>query len=423
MVVVGSITLLVKGFGFFKEMTIGRTYGLSELLDTFLIAVLIPGFMNNVFMSSFQNVFVPNYVAEQKLGKQLGSFQSATILLTFILALLLSVIAYLLTDKFLEFLFSGHTANYYYLVRIQFYCMIPCILFWSFSAFLGSLLEINNKFKYSSIYPIITALVMLVCLYFLRNFLGKYTLAIGMLLGSFCEMIYLLIIVLKFKILKLKRPDFLLPNIGMMYRQLPSKATSLLLNGFSGFVNQIFAGKLIVGSIAAINYGLKIPAFISGILIIAIGNVAFPYFSKLATEDKKKAFKVMKRTLLNAFILSASSAVFVIFISVPLIKLLFQKGNFSAADSIKVGHLQQIIVIYVPFYIGSMLIMKFLTSINKNNFMAFASLINLFLTVILNYVLAKTFQINGIAIATTLVYIINFTILLLYLNFEEKRNL
>ena len=82
MIIVGFMTVSVKGMGFFKEMEVGRSFGLSELIDTFLIASLIPGFINNVFMSSFQNVFIPNYVAEKKASIAIGSFQSACVIIT-----------------------------------------------------------------------------------------------------------------------------------------------------------------------------------------------------------------------------------------------------------------------------------------------------------------------------------------------------
>jgi len=421
MITVGLITLLVKGLGFFKEMTVGRTYGLSELLDTFLIAVLIPGFMNNVFMSSFQNVFVPNYITEQKAGNRLGAFQSASLLLTIGMGLLLSIGAYLFTDVFLEYIFDGHTAAFYLLVRQQFYWMLPCILFWSLSAFFASLLEIKGKFRYSAIYPIITALVMLVLLKFFRTQLGNQTLSIGMLLGSFTEMSYLLFLIVRFNLLQLKKPNFLLPNIQMMYRQLPAKTAALLLNGMAGFVNQIFASRLLVGSIAAINYGLKIPSFICGILIIAVGNVAFPYFSKLIHEDRKKAYQIMFRTLLNVFVLTAIASAVVFFLSTPIITLLFQKGSFSANDTKIVSLIQQILLVYVPFYVSAMLIIKFLTSINKNHFMVIASVVSLVLNIVFNFWFAKLAGVNGIAMATTLVSIINFAILFLFLRYQRKK--
>ena len=54
-------------------------------------------------------------------------------------------------------------------------------------------------------------------------------------------------------------------------------------------VDQFFAAQLAIGSIAALNYALKIPAFAIGIIVIAINKVLLPYFSKSVLEDKKKA--------------------------------------------------------------------------------------------------------------------------------------
>ena len=60
---VGIIAVAVKVFGFLKEVVIAETFGLSELLDSFFIAALIPGFVNDVFLNAFKSVFIPNYIA------------------------------------------------------------------------------------------------------------------------------------------------------------------------------------------------------------------------------------------------------------------------------------------------------------------------------------------------------------------------
>ena len=72
---IGVLTFIAKGFGFFKETVIASTYGLSEILDTFLIAILIPNFVNNVFLNAIGNVFIPNYVRESKISKKWVPFK------------------------------------------------------------------------------------------------------------------------------------------------------------------------------------------------------------------------------------------------------------------------------------------------------------------------------------------------------------
>ena len=59
---VGGLTLVVKLIGFYKETVVSSAFGLSELLDTFFIAMIIPGFISNVFIGAFGSVFIPNYV-------------------------------------------------------------------------------------------------------------------------------------------------------------------------------------------------------------------------------------------------------------------------------------------------------------------------------------------------------------------------
>lgn len=418
--IVGFMTLVVKGMGFFKEMEVGRSFGLSELIDTFLIASLIPGFINNVFMSSFQNVFIPNYIAEKKVSSSIGSFQSACVIITLSLGLVLSIGSYIFTVFFLEDIFGGHSFGYYNLVRAQFYIMLPCILLWSLSSLLGGLLEVNGLFSYSSIYPIITSVAILLCLFFFKSELGYKVLAFGMLVGSFLEFFYLLWVSLCKKTLQLSKPDFLSTNIITLYKQLPSKIGSGFLTGTTGFVNQFFAAQLAVGSLSALNYGMKIPSFLASILIISIGNVVLPYFSDLVHENRLKAYEVLYKSILYVFVFSLLIACVLYFFSEDIISFLFEKGNFSYNDSLVVSKIQKILLAYVPFYISSIIIIKFLTSINKNAYMFYASIFNLVLNLVLNYYFVKMYNIEGLAIATTIVYIINFGVLFLFVSHQRK---
>lgn len=420
--IVGVMTLVVKGMGFFKEMEVGRYFGLSELLDTFFIAALIPGFINNVFMSSFQNVFIPNYIAEKKISSSIGSFQSACVIITLGLGIVLSIVAYFFATFFLEDIFGGHTLKYYDLIRGQLYIMLPCILFWSLSSLLGGLLEVNGLFSFSSIYPIITSLVVLMFLFFFKNEFGYKVLALGMVVGSFIEFIYLLVVSIFKKTLKLSRPNFVSNNIVLLYRQLPSKIGSGFLTGTTGFVNQFFAAQLVVGSIAALNYGMKIPAFLASILIISIGNVVLPYFSDLVHENRVKAYDVLYKSILYVFVLSLCIACVIFFFSQEIISILFEKGNFSSNDTLVVSKIQKILLVYVPFYICSIIIIKFLTSINKNAYMFYASILNLVLNVVLNYYFARMYSVDGLAIATTIIYVINFWVLFMFVRYQQKKD-
>lgn len=409
-----SITLFMKGVGFYKESVVAATFGLSELLDTFFIAMLVPGFISTVFLGAFKNVFIPNYVAELKMGNNIAAFQGTGFFITGLVSLLFLIIAYLFTDVYLENFFSGHNSGFYELIKLQFYYLLPCILLWGFSSLLSGLLNINGEFRYTSFQSIFIPASIIVCLWQFQDLLGDIILAAGTLIGSVIGFLYLVIISIKRKVLALTWPDFSSSNARQMFYQLPAKVSSGFLTGMNGVVDQYFAAQLAVGSIAALNYGLKMPAFLSGILIIAISNVLLPYFSKAAIENRKKTFKLLFKILKYLFIGAAIFSIIAIFATDFFVQLFFERKEFTAEDTALVSIIQKIILAYIPFTIAGMVTVNFLTSINKNAIMAYVSFGALVINIILDYILIQYYGIFGIAICTTVVVIIKNIVLFGY---------
>lgn len=419
---VAVITLVVKLVAFYKEMRIGSSLGLSMILDTFLIAALVPGFINNVFASSFQNVFIPNYINELKDSTRIRGFRTASILLSLGLACLLSLLAFIFSDLLLENIYPGKSSPYYELIRIQSLILIPCITFWSISSIISGMLEAQGLFKFSSVYSVLTSLSMIICLLYNEK-LGSATLALGMTIGSAAELLFLILVARKHNVLSLSKPDFRMDSVKILSRQFPIKAASSLLTGSTSFVTQFFAAELTVGSIGAINYGTKIPSLITVIVTTAIGSVSLPYFSKLIMTDRPKAYQSLNKAMIYVFLITSVMSFSVYLFSNMIIEILFQRGSFTATDTLKVASIQQILIFYIPFYSCNILIIKFLTSINKNTFMLYASIVNLVLNILLSKYLVVRFDIQGLAFSNLAMNIVNFFVLFIFLRgqFEQDR--
>lgn len=420
-ILVGILTLLVRSVSFVKEIIVADQIGLSELLDTFYIALLIPGLISTVFMGAFKSVFIPNYVAETKRGNNIGSFQSATFLITIGMSLFFMLIAVLLTDVYIENVFKGHTANYYGLIKVQFYYMLPCIIIWGISSIFNGLLTIDDEFKYSSVGMLFTPLTIILFLVFFRDELGEIVLALGTLIGSLLRLFMLFIVALNRKVIHLKKPDFYSSNIKEMFRQIPAKVSSGLLTGLNNIVDQYFAAQLVIGSIAALNYGIKIPMFIIGITTLALGKVLLPYFSKKAIEDKEKLFKELQKIIKILIFSSAIVAIILIVISTPIISIIFERNAFTSDDTVTVSKIQQMYLIQIPSYITGIIMVRFLTSINYNNFMVLAAIISLVLNIVLNYILISLMGVYGLALATSIVSIVNSLILYFYIIYLKNK--
>lgn len=412
---VGSLTVLVKVIGFYKETLTASTFGLSELLDTFYIAFLIPGFIQSVFIGSIKNVFIPNYItgiSKNNEGER-GSFQAVTFGMVLSVTFLLIGLTLIFDAFFLEMIFSGHNSGFYHLVHSQLYILIPCLLFWGLSSIIGGLLEIDDKFFHTSIQPIFAAVTVIISLLFFQEFFGEFVLAISTLIGSFLSLTYLTIAAIRYKVIKISKPKLNEATREMMV-QLPAKISSGFLTGLNKFVDQFFSAQLAVGSISALNYGIKIPSLILTISMIVIGNVMLPHFSKKLLENRllafKELFKILKILFIAGLILNGLIYIF----SVDIISLLFERNEFTAADTQIVSRIQQIIIIYVPFYLCGNLLGKFLTSINRNSFMAWVSLYNLIANIVLNIIFVKFYGVYGLAMSTTIVISISSFIYFFY---------
>lgn len=413
---VGGIALLVKIISFFKESIVASLFGLSELLDTYYIAVLIPTFVQNVFLGAFKNMFIPNYVIELSTTKQKGSFQSFTFLSITVLVVILALLAFIFVHFFLENVFPNHDEAFYQLIRNQFYIVIPCLFFWGYSGFLSGLLEIKNKFFASSMSQFLGPVTIILCLTLFRSVFGDLVLAWSLTISSFTGFTYLLIMslvqkTLQFNSIKINK------NIALMLKQYPPKVTSSLLTGINPFVDKFFAAQLVVGSISAIAYGTKIPAFTVAILILAIGNVLLPHFSKIINQDLEKAFNLLFKTLKIVFSFGVGAALITIIFSNDIIRILFERNEFSPENTLVVAKIQRIALVYVPFYLCTLICVKFLTAFNKNKFMAWTSLWNLILNLTLNFILVKYYAVYGLVLSTTIVYI---TASIIYVTYTYK---
>jgi putative peptidoglycan lipid II flippase len=384
------------------------------MLDTFFIAYLIPGLIQGIFIESFKNVFIPNYIAEVKTGNDIGPFQTTGFLITGLISIFFILIAILLTDTYLEFFFAGHDEEYYKLIKTQFYYVIPCIVFWGFSSLLTGLLNINSEFRLSTLQGIFMPAAITICILIFKDFLGELTLAIGSLVGSISAFIYLLIVCSRKRIIKLTIRFAINENAMIMLKQVPIKMTGSIFNGLHKVVDQYFAAQLVVGSIAAVNYAQKLPAFAIGIVAIALTNVLLPHFSEQVISNRQKAFDDLFRLIKLVFFICLLISAIGILTSEFFIALFFERKEFTGSDTILVASLQQILFIYLPFKICGEILVSFLTSINKNIYMAIVSFISIVLNVVLNFLLINKFGVFGIAIATTTVIIIRNTILFLF---------
>jgi putative peptidoglycan lipid II flippase len=405
MLIVGAVTLLIKAIAFYKETIIAGSFGLGEVIDTFLVAILVPTFIQSVFINSLKNIFIPNYITELKNNGDKGSFQAIIVIITVGISLVSCLIAFFAIDVFLNLIYSDFPESYYPLIKDQLYFVLPCLFFWGISSVLGGLLEVSNRFLVSTLAELFPLLTMIFFLIFLKDTFGHMVLAYGTFAGSILGFIYLLFFSIKYNDFVISKP-VMNDNARLMVRQLPPKISSSFLSAMNNYIDQFFVGQLVIGSMAALSYGNRLPAFGVTIIIMAIGSVILPHFSRLVNEDLKSAYHQLFKALKLVLGIGTIIIILGILMSDWIVELWLERGEFTHDDTLKVSAIQQILLISVPFNLCTLIMVKFLTSINKNNFMAWISLANLVINIVLNIILVKYYEVYGLVLSTTLVLIL-----------------
>lgn len=240
--------------------------------------------------------------------------------------------------------------------------------------------------------------------------------ALGTLIGSCINMVYLILLCSRKGLLKVKFKSEKTKNITQMIKQIPAKISSALINGLNEPVDKYFSAQMAIGSVAALNFANKLPAFAIGIFAIAIGNVVLPHFSSLAVKSHSLALLELKKMTTIVFLAGAVIATVMFATSESLISFLFERNEFGSSDTQFVFPIQQMFVLQIPFYAVGVIFNKFLTSINKNNFLVISSLISLILNIVLNSVLINSMGVSGLALATSLVSFTNTAVLFVYIS-------
>jgi putative peptidoglycan lipid II flippase len=205
-------------------------------------------------------------------------------------------------------------------------------------------------------------------------------------------------------------------HVGSQYA--PVVLGSLLMSS-SAVVDQSMAASLGSGTVSVLDYGNKIVALVLSIVALSLSTVLFPRFSRLIAAGR---WDELGRTI-NGYakwILLASFPVVVLLavLAEPMIRLLFERGKFTADTTRAVSLVQACLSLQVPFYIVAMLGTRALSAMDANQIVLRIGALNLLMNIAGNYAFMQWFGVNGIALSTSLMYAIAMTVTLFAVRYK-----
>lgn len=406
-ILVALATMTVKIVAMGKEILLASFYGTSDQMDAFVLAFTIPSYIINVAAGSLNVALIPAYIQtlQQQGQKSANQLLQQTLLLNLATLVLLSLIIGLFAQPLMQLIGYNFQANKIDLSTGLFMLLLPTVAVSSASIILAAILNAHEKFFYVSLLPAIIPISLIATVYIFGQQYGAYAIALGTLLGYLLELLLSLFL--------LKRTAALIPlqifkwhpDLKTVLNQyMPALSGSSLMCSAAA-IDQIMAASLESGSLATLNYGTKLIAVITGIVTMALGTAALPYFSKLvSTAHWSEIRNNLKSAARLICLLTIPITITIIYGSELIVKILFERGKFSASDTHNVALVQSILALQIPFHTLAVLFVRMVSALKLNYLMLWSNIISLLVNISLNIILMQWFGILGIAISTVFVY-------------------
>lgn len=411
---ISSAVLLIRVVGMLNQVVVTSRFGAGAAMDAYFVASGLPILAASLVTGALEASVIPAFtrLRSQRTPEQISVFFS-TLLNALLLGTVVLTLMLLLFRQQIIFLVAPALDP----ARMQLAVTLAPFVFPTFVlltgvGFLEDVLNAEGQFGWpayaGALVPITTIIFVLV----VNTSHGVVVLCVGTLAGLVLQMVVVLIRVWRARIAY--RPVIHLrePEIALVLAAAWPALSGALISRASPIIDQIFASFLTAGNISALNYSLKLLSVPTGIVFAAIGRAVLPYLSRQAAANDLRAFKATLRLYLWMTAIVTAGIAIVMFTLAPLIvRMLFQRGAFTAADtSLTAVTLRGFVVGLVPMALGFVTARAF-SALRKTRMLMYTSLFSVTANAVFDYIFVRPWHSFGIALATSAVYFCTMLIL------------
>lgn len=162
----------------------------------------------------------------------------------------------------------------------------------------------------------------------------------------------------------------------------------------------------VAGSLAVVNYALKMVELPLGVVLTVFSVVLFPTLSGLFAEDpgSKKAVALAQQGMRVVLILSTSIALPMAWFSADFARVLFRRGALDDSAAATIGHLTQVAMIGLIAQALYSIVLAVLNAHRDMKSPFYASLLALIIYVPLAVVARNAFGLPGVVVSAVVVY-------------------
>lgn len=354
--IVATATVASRVLGLVRDQVSAAIFGGSVFNDAFLTAFALPNLFRRLLgEGALTAAFVPTLQEELRERGEPGAFA----LLNKVASWLLVVTAALVAVAMLLFSQSrrlpGHDDKWYLVADLSVF-MFPYMVFVCVAAAFNATLNVLHRFTEPALSPIWLNASMIAALggaglHFASSPLGEVRwLCAGVLIGGFFQMVVPAGVLMRIG----WRPRFdlgLAPQVRQIALLMTPGLFGTAIYQINTFVSRMLAFSLPVSTATMLFYSNRLMELPIGVFAIAVSTVVYPLIARhAAAQDFAAMTADFHRGLRLILIINVPAAAGLALLSEPIVRVLFQHGNFGAADTRTMAPLLALFVIGLPFF-------------------------------------------------------------------------
>ena len=414
-----TATFSSRILGLVREQVMASMFGASGLTDAFTVAYRVPNMLRDLFAEgAFSSAFVPTFTKAKLDGKEgakqfLWSMFIVLLLLTGLIATTViifapEVVALMTSKAFLED--TERAELCITMVKI----MAPFLTFISLSALFMGALNSLKIFFWPSMAPAFFNIVMIASMILSPSLLISrghhpiFSLAIGVLLGGFVQMLVQLPLIFKRGFGLPEKLTFSRHYIGSTLNKLGIGTIGIAANQINLLITTILATGTVVGAVSWLTYAFRLFQFPVGVLSVSIAGSNLVHFSEeWKAGRKEQACAILRASYKFSWLVIIPALALMFALSEQSVHLVFERGAFSELDTEQSTLALRSYLIGLPFYGLFKIFGPTFFSLNKAKVPVFISIFAITMNVIFCMTMVPKYGFSILALGTSLSIMVN----------------
>lgn len=401
-----AITLIGKVMGMLRDVLFAANYGTTSIeANAFLTASRIPRlFFDAMFASAISSSFIPifNEYLKKKGKKEAYNFSSNFISIVFLITAILSILGSMLAKPIVNIIAGGFDEPTSILCVKLLIILFPMLIFTGVAYSFTGILQSLDEFTIPATMSIVSNGIIIFYILVLDKNYGVFGLAFTYLIGWFMQAVIQVPPLIKKEYRYKFRINFKDEGVKKVGLLMLPVMVSTWIQPINIAINTKFASNL-SGGVASLEYANNLYTIIAGVFVLSVANVIFPQLSKLTADNNSNQFATtLGTTLKSVFFLLIPMMVGLIILANPIVKLVYERGQFSAESTRTTAIALKYFSLGMLGFGMQNILSRGFYAIQDGKTPLITGTISIISNLILSIVLVKYMQIGGLALASSI---------------------